>query len=333
MNLKGRNFLTLKDFTPEEIEYLLKLSADLKAKKKAGILTEYHRGKNIALIFEKSSTRTRCAFEVAAHDLGIGTTYLDPSGSQIGKKESIADTARVLGSMYEGIEYRGFGQEIVEELAKYAGVPVWNGLTNEYHPTQMLADLLTIQENFGHLKGIKLVYLGDARYNMGNSLMVASAKMGMHFVACTTKEYFPNEELIHTCEEYAKASGATLTFTEDVMEGTKEADVIYTDVWVSMGEPDEVWESRIRALSPYKVTSKIMENAGENAIFLHCLPSFHDLKTKIGKEMGERFHLTDMEVTDEVFESERSRVFQEAENRMHTIKAVILATLGVPDEI
>ena len=333
MNLKGRNFLTLKDFTPEEIEYLLKLSADLKAKKKAGILTEYHRGKNIALIFEKSSTRTRCAFEVAAHDLGIGTTYLDPSGSQIGKKESIADTARVLGSMSEGIEYRGFGQEIVEELAKYAGVPVWNGLTNEYHPTQMLADLLTIQENFGHLKGIKLVYLGDARYNMGNSLMVACAKMGMHFVACTTKEYFPNEELIHTCEEYAKASGATLTFTEDVMEGTKEADVIYTDVWVSMGEPDEVWESRIRALSPYKVTSKIMENAGENAIFLHCLPSFHDLKTKIGKEMGERFHLTDMEVTDEVFESERSRVFQEAENRMHTIKAVILATLGVPDEI
>lgn len=333
MNLKGRNFLTLKDFTPEEIEYLLKLSADLKAKKKAGILTEYHRGKNIALIFEKSSTRTRCAFEVAAHDLGIGTTYLDPSGSQIGKKESIADTARVLGSMYEGIEYRGFGQEIVEELAKYAGVPVWNGLTNKYHPTQMLADLLTIQENFGHLKGIKLVYLGDARYNMGNSLMVACAKMGMHFVACTTKEYFPNEELIHTCEEYAKASGATLTFTEDVMEGTKEADVIYTDVWVSMGEPDEVWESRIRALSPYKVTSKIMENAGENAIFLHCLPSFHDLKTKIGKEMGERFHLTDMEVTDEVFESERSRVFQEAENRMHTIKAVILATLGVPDEI
>ena len=333
MNLKGRNFLTLKDFTPEEIEYLLKLSADLKAKKKAGILTEYHRGKNIALIFEKSSTRTRCAFEVAAHDLGIGTTYLDPSGSQIGKKESIADTARVLGSMYEGIEYRGFGQEIVEELAKYAGVPVWNGLTNEYHPTQMLADLLTIQENFGHLKGIKLVYLGDARYNMGNSLMVACAKMGMHFVACTTKEYFPNEEQIHTCEEYAKASGATLTFTEDVMEGTKEADVIYTDVWVSMGEPDEVWESRIRALSPYKVTSKIMENAGENAIFLHCLPSFHDLKTKIGKEMGERFHLTDMEVTDEVFESERSRVFQEAENRMHTIKAVILATLGVPDEI
>ncbi len=333
MNLKGRNFLTLKDFTPEEIEYLLKLSADLKAKKKAGILTEYHRGKNIALIFEKSSTRTRCAFEVAAHDLGIGTTYLDPSGSQIGKKESIADTARVLGSMYEGIEYRGFGQEIVEELAKYAGVPVWNGLTNEYHPTQMLADLLTIQENFGHLKGIKLVYLGDARYNMGNSLMVACAKMGMHFVACTTKEYFPNEELIHTCEEYAKASGATLTFTEDVMEGTKDADVIYTDVWVSMGEPDEVWESRIRALSPYKVTSKIMENAGENAIFLHCLPSFHDLKTKIGKEMGERFHLTDMEVTDEVFESERSRVFQEAENRMHTIKAVILATLGVPDEI
>lgn len=333
MNLKGRNFLTLKDFTPEEIDYLLKLSANLKAKKKAGILTEYHKGKNIALIFEKSSTRTRCAFEVAAHDLGMGTTYLDPSGSQIGKKESIADTARVLGSMYEGIEYRGFGQEIVEELAKYAGVPVWNGLTNEYHPTQMLADMLTIQENFGRLKGIKLVYLGDARYNMGNSLMVACAKMGMHFVACTTRNYFPNEELIHTCEEYAKESGATLTFTEDVMEGTKDADVIYTDVWVSMGEPDEVWESRIKELSPYKVTKEIMANAGENAIFLHCLPSFHDLKTKIGKEMGERFHLTDMEVTDEVFESKQSKVFQEAENRMHTIKAVILATLGVPDEI
>ena len=327
MNLKGRNFLTLKDYTPEEIDYLLKLSADLKAKKKAGILTDYHRGKNIALIFEKSSTRTRCAFEVAAHDLGIGTTYLDPSGSQIGKKESIADTARVLGSMYEGIEYRGFGQEIVEELAKYAGVPVWNGLTNEYHPTQMLADMLTIQENFGHLKGIKLVYLGDARYNMGNSLMVASAKMGMNFVACTTKNYFPDEELIRTCEEYAKESGATLTFTEDVMEGTKDADVIYTDVWVSMGEPDEVWESRIKELSPYKVTKEIMENAGEKAIFLHCLPSFHDLKTKIGKEMGERFHLTDMEVTDEVFESEQSKVFQEAENRMHTIKAVMAATL------
>ena len=332
MNLKGRNFLTLKDFTPEEISYLLKLSADLKAKKKAGVLTEYHKGKNIALIFEKNSTRTRCAFEVAAHDLGIGTTYLDPSGSQIGKKESIADTARVLGRMYEGIEYRGFGQEVVEELANYAGVPVWNGLTNEYHPTQMLADLLTIQENFGRLKGIKLVYMGDARYNMGNSLMIACAKMGMNFVACTTKNYFPNEELIHTCEGYAKESGATLTFTEDVMEGTKDADVIYTDVWVSMGEPDEVWESRIRELSPYKVTKKVMENAGENAIFLHCLPSFHDLKTKIGKEMGEKFQLTDMEVTDEVFESAQSRVFQEAENRMHTIKAVILATLGVPDE-
>ena len=332
MNLKGRNFLTLKDFTPEEISYLLKLSADLKAKKKAGVLTEYHKGKNIALIFEKNSTITRCAFEVAAHDLGIGTTYLDPSGSQIGKKESIADTARVLGRMYEGIEYRGFGQEVVEELANYAGVPVWNGLTNEYYPTQMLADLLTLQEHFGHLKGIKLFYMGDARYNMGNSLMIACAKMGMNFVACTTKNYFPNEELIHTCEGYAKESGATLTFTEDVMEGTKDADVIYTDVWVSMGEPDEVWESRIRELSPYKVTKKVMENAGENAIFLHCLPSFHDLKTKIGKEMGEKFQLTDMEVTDEVFESAQSRVFQEAENRMHTIKAVILATLGVPDE-
>ena len=332
MDLKGRSFLTLKDFTPEEISYLLELSADLKAKKKAGILTDYHRGKNIALIFEKTSTRTRCSFEVAAHDLGMGTTYLDPSGSQIGKKESIADTARVLGSMYEGIEYRGFGQEIVEELANYAGVPVWTGLTNEYHPTQMLADLLTIQENFGHLKGIKLVYMGDARYNMGNSLMIACAKMGMHFVACTTKEYFPNDELIRVCQGYAQESGGTLTFTEDTMEGTKDADVIYTDVWVSMGEPDEVWESRIRELTPYKVTKEIMENAGKDAIFLHCLPAFHDLKTKIGKEMGERFRLVDMEVTDEVFESEQSKVFQEAENRMHTIKAVILATLGVPDE-
>ena len=328
MNLKGRNFLTLKDFTPEEIEYLLKLSADLKAKKKAGILTEYHRGKNIALIFEKSSTRTRCAFEVAAHDLGIGTTYLDPSGSQIGKKESIADTARVLGSMYEGIEYRGFGQEIVEELAKYAGVPVWNGLTNEYHPTQMLADLLTIQENFGHLKGIKLVYLGDARYNMGNSLMVACAKMGMHFVACTTKEYFPNEELIHTCEEYAKASGATLTFTEDVMEGTKEADVIYTDVWVSMGEPESVWKERIDLLSPYQVNQAAFANAADEAIFMHCLPSYHDLKTEVGMQIYQKFGLTEMEVTDEVFESARSVVFDEAENRLHTIKAVILATLS-----
>ena len=332
MNLKGRNFLTLKDFTPEEITYLLDLAADLKDKKKKGIPVDYFRGKNIALIFEKTSTRTRCSFEVAAHDLGMGTTYLDPSGSQIGKKESIEDTARVLGRMYEGIEYRGFGQEIVEELAKYAGVPVWNGLTNEYHPTQMLADLLTIREHFGDLKGRKLVYMGDARFNMGNSLMIACAKMGMHFVACTTSKYFPNEELVELCKGYAAETGATITLTENVEEGTKDADVIYTDVWVSLGEPDEVWEERIRELTPYKVTKKVMENAGEKAIFLHCLPAFHDLKTTIGKQMGERFNLTDMEVTDEVFESEQSKVFDEAENRMHTIKAVILATLGEPQK-
>ena len=329
--LKGRNFLTLKDFTPEEITYLIDLSAELKAKKKAGELHEYYRGKNIALIFEKTSTRTRCSFEVAAHDLGMGSTYLDPTGSQIGKKESIADTARVLGRMYDGIEYRGFGQEVVEELAKHAGVPVWNGLTNEYHPTQMIADMLTIREHFGDLKGRKLVYMGDARYNMGNSLMIACTKLGMHFVACTTKKYFPNAELVAQCEEYAKASGGSITLTEDVQEGTKDADVIYTDVWVSMGEPDEVWTERIHDLTPYKVTKDVMKNAGEKAIFLHCLPAFHDLKTKIGKEMGERFNLTDMEVTDEVFESEQSKVFDEAENRMHTIKAVMVATLGEPE--
>ncbi len=328
MNLKGRNFLTLKDYTPEEITYLLDLAAELKAKKKQGIPVDTLRGKNVALIFEKTSTRTRCSFEVAAHDLGMGTTYLDPKGSQIGKKESIADTARVLGRMFEGIEYRGYGQEIVEELAKYAGVPVWNGLTNEYHPTQMLADLLTIREHLGELKGKKLVYMGDARYNMGNSLMIACAKMGMHFTACTTKKYFPNEELVALCREYAAASGGTVTLTEDVMEGTKGADVIYTDVWVSMGEPDEVWAERIAELTPYKVTADVMKNAGEQAIFLHCLPAFHDLKTQIGKEMGERFQLSEMEVTDEVFESAQSKVFDEAENRMHTIKAVMLATLG-----
>ncbi|HIY01919.1 MAG TPA: ornithine carbamoyltransferase [Candidatus Blautia faecipullorum] len=332
MNLKGRNFLTLKDFTPEEITYLLDLSAELKAKKKNGELHEYYKGKNIALIFEKTSTRTRCAFEVAAHDLGMGSTYLDPSGSQIGKKESIADTARVLGRMYDGIEYRGFGQDIVEELGKYAGVPVWNGLTNEYHPTQMLADMLTIREHFGSLKGIRLVYMGDARYNMGNSLMVACSKLGMHFVACTTKKYFPNEELVNLCRGWAEESGGTVTLTENVEEGTKNADVIYTDVWVSMGEPDEVWEERIRDLTPYKVTKDVMKNAGEKAIFLHCLPAFHDLKTTIGKEMGERFQLTDMEVTDEVFESSQSLVFDEAENRMHTIKAVMAATLGLPEK-
>ena len=328
MDLKGRNFLTLKDFTKEEIEYFINLAADYKEKKKQGVAVDTLKGKNVALIFEKTSTRTRCSFEVAAHDLGMGTTYLDPKGSQIGKKESIRDTARVLGRMYDGIEYRGFGQEIVEELAKYAGVPVWNGLTNEYHPTQMLADLLTIREHLGRVEGVKLVYMGDARYNMGNSLMILCAKMGMNFVACAPKKYFPNEALVKECEVFAKESGATITLTEDVKEGTKGADVIYTDVWVSMGEPDEVWEERIKELSPYKVTKEVMENAGSQAIFLHCLPAFHDLETTIGKEMGERFGIKDMEVTDEVFESEQSVVFDEAENRMHTIKAVMAATLG-----
>ena len=328
MNLKGRNFLTLKDFTPEEITYMIDLAAELKAKKKAGELHEYYKGKNIALIFEKTSTRTRCAFEVAAHDLGMGSTYLDPTGSQIGKKESIADTARVIGRMYEGIEYRGFGQDIVEELAKYAGVPVCNGLTNEYHPTQMLADMLTIREHFGDLKGRRLVYMGDARYNMGNSLMIACSKLGMHFVACTTKKYFPNQELVDLCKTYAEASGGSVTLTEDVQTGTKDADVIYTDVWVSMGEPDSVWEERIHDLTPYRVTKEAMANAKDTAVFLHCLPSFHDLKTKIGKEIHARYGLNEMEVTDEVFESAQSRVFEEAENRMHTIKAVMVATLG-----
>ena len=328
MNLKGRNFLTLKDFTPEEIVGLVDLAAEYKQKKKQGILHDTLRGKNIALIFEKTSTRTRCSFEVAAHDLGMGTTYLDPSGSQIGKKESIADTARVLGRMYDGIEYRGFEQSIVEELAKYAGVPVWNGLTNEYHPTQMLADMLTIREHFGYLKDIKLTYMGDARYNMGNSLMIVCAKLGMHFTACTAKEYFPEEALVAQCREYAAQSGATITLTEDVPAGTKGADVIYTDVWVSMGEPEEVWAERIAKLSPYKVTKEIMDNAGEKAVFLHCLPAFHDLKTKIGKVQSEKYGFTELEVTDEVFESAQSRVFEEAENRMHTIKAVLAATLG-----
>ena len=328
MDLKGRSFLTLKDFTPEEITYLIDLAADLKEKKKNGVPIDHYKDKNIALIFEKDSTRTRCAFEVAAHDMGMGCTYLGPTGSQIGKKESIEDTARVLGRMFDGIEYRGYGQELVEDLAKYAKVPVWNGLTNEYHPTQMLADMLTIREHFGRLKGLKLVYMGDARYNMGNSLMIACSKLGLDFVACTTKEYFPNEELVAVCRSYAAASGAEITLTEDVEKGTKDADVIYTDVWVSMGEPDEVWEKRIGELSPYKVTKKVMENAGEKAIFLHCLPAFHDLKTTIGKEIGERFGIEDMEVTDEVFESAQSKVFDEAENRMHTIKAVMAATLG-----
>lgn len=328
MNLKGRDFLKLLDFTPEEIMYLVDLAADLKDKKKKGISVDTLRGKNVALIFEKTSTRTRCSFEVAAHDLGMCTTYLEPDSSQIGSKESIADTARVLGSMYEGIEYRGFEQSIVEELAKYAKVPVWNGLTNEFHPTQMLADLLTIKEHFGYVKGIKLTYMGDARYNMGNSLMVTCAKMGMHFTACTTKEYFPAPELVATCREIAKQTGATITLTEDVEAGTKGADVIYTDVWVSMGEPDEIWETRIRELSPYQVNKKVMDNAGPDAVFMHCLPAFHDLKTKIGMEISKKFGVAELEVTDEVFESDQSVVFEEAENRMHTIKAVMAATLA-----
>ena len=328
MNLKGRNFLTLKDFTKDEIQYLIDLAASLKEKKKKGIPVDVLRGKNIALIFEKNSTRTRCSFEVAAHDLGMGSTYLDPKSSQIGKKESIKDTARVLGRIYDGIEYRGFGQEIVEELGKYAGVPVWNGLTNEYHPTQMLADLLTIQEHLGKTQGVKLVYLGDARYNMGNSLMILCAKMGMDFVACAPKKYFPNQELVEECKKFAQESGGSITLTEDVMEGTKGADVVTTDVWVSMGEPDAVWEERIRDLTPYKVTEEVMKNAGDQAIFLHCLPSFHDLETEIGKEMGKKYNLTEMEVTDQVFESPQSVVFDEAENRMHTIKAVMAATVG-----
>ncbi len=327
MNLRGRHFLKLLDYSPEEITYLLDLAADLKEKKKERIFTEYHKGKNIALIFEKTSTRTRCAFEVAAHDLGMSTTYLDPAGSQIGKKESIADTARVLSSMYDGIQYRGYGQEIVEELAIYSGVPVWNGLTNEYHPTQMLADLLTIREYFGDLQGVKLTYMGDARYNMGNSLMVACAKMGMRFTACTNQKYFPAQELVDECIEIAAETGGSITLTEDVIEGTTGAEVICTDVWVSMGEPEEVWEERIRDLKPYQVNKAVMERADREAIFMHCLPAFHDLKTAIGKEVYEKFGLTEMEVTDEVFESAQSVVFQEAENRMHTIKAVMAATL------
>lgn len=327
MNLKNQSFLKLLDFTSAEIEGLIDLAADLKAKKKAGIPHEYCRGKNIALIFEKTSTRTRCAFEVAAHDLGMHVTYLDPTGSQIGKKESIADTARVLGRMFDGIEYRGFAQTIVEDLAKYAGVPVWNGLTNEFHPTQILADFLTIREHFGKLRGIKLVYMGDARYNMGNSLMVGAAKMGMHFVACAPEKYFPDAELVAKCKEIAKETGAVIEFSENVEGATKNADVIYTDVWVSMGEPMEIWEERILELSPYQVNSAVMKNAGEKAVFMHCLPAFHDLKTTVGKEMGEKFGRDSMEVTDEVFESAQSIVFDEAENRMHTIKAVMAATL------
>ena len=327
MNLKGKSFLKLLDFSPEEIEGLLDLAAELKAKKKAGIPHRMCEGKNIALLFEKDSTRTRCAFEVAGHDLGMGVTYLGPTGSQMGKKESIADTARVLGRMFDGIEYRGYGQQIVEDLAKYAGVPVWNGLTNEFHPTQILADFLTIREYFGGLKGKKLVYMGDARYNMGDSLMVGCAKMGMHFVACAPESYFPNKALIATCQTIAAETGAVLEFITDPMEATKGADVIYTDVWVSMGEPDSVWKERIEALSPYRVTQELMDNAGSQCRFMHCLPAFHDLNTTIGKQIFDKFGIDCMEVTDQVFEGPQSIVFDEAENRMHTIKAVMAATL------
>ena len=328
MNLKNKHFLKLLDLTPAEIGGLLDLAADLKARKKAGIPHRLCEGKNIVLLFEKDSTRTRCAFEVAGHDLGMGVTYLGPTGSQMGKKESIADTARVLGRMYDGIEYRGYGQSIVEDLAKFAGVPVWNGLTNEFHPTQILADFLTIREHFGSLKGKKLVYCGDARYNMGNSLMVGCAKMGMHFVACAPEAYFPAPELIAECQAVAAETGATLEFITDPMEATKNADVIYTDVWVSMGEPDSVWAERIEALKPYQVNTAMMENAGPQCRFMHCLPAFHDLNTVIGSQIHEKFGLTAMEVTDEVFESEQSIVFDEAENRLHTIKAVMAATLA-----
>ena len=327
MNLKGRSYLKLLDFTPEEIQYLIDLAADLKARKKQGVAHDMHRGKNIALIFEKTSTRTRCAFEVAAHDLGMGVTYLDPSGSQIGKKESIADTARVLGRMFDGIEYRGYGQEIVEELARYAGVPVWNGLTNEFHPTQILADFLTIREHFGRLKGINFVYMGDARYNMGNSLMVGCAKMGLNFTACAPEKYFPDPALVRTCQSIAEKTGASITLSTDPMTAVRNADVIYTDVWVSMGEPLEIWEERIADLHPYQVNRALMDAAGSECVFMHCLPAFHDHKTTIGREMGEKFNRAAMEVTDEVFESPQSLVFDEAENRMHTIKAVMAATL------
>ena len=327
MNFKGRSFLKLLDFTPAEIQYLIDKAIEYKAKKKQGILHKDFLGKNIALIFEKTSTRTRCAFEVAAADLGVHPVYLDPTGSQIGKKESIADTARVLGRMFDGIEYRGYGQEIVEELAKYAGVPVWNGLTNEYHPTQILADFMTIIEHFGSLKGKKLVYMGDARYNMGNSLMVGCAKMGMHFVACAPKKYFPNQALIDTCLAIAAQTGAVLEFNEDPISATKGADVIYTDVWVSMGEPDSVWEERIKELTPYRVTKALMDNAGAQCRFMHCLPAFHDLGTAIGKEIHQKFGISCMEVTHEVIEGNQSIVFDEAENRMHTIKSVIASTL------
>ena len=328
MDFKGKSFLKLLDFNKEEITCLLELAAELKNKKKAGIPHHLCEGKNLALIFEKTSTRTRCSFEVAARDLGMWVTYLDPAGSQIGKKESIADTARVLGRMFDGIEYRGYGQDIVEELAKYAGVPVFNGLTNEFHPTQILADFLTIREHFGSLEGKKLVYMGDARYNMGNSLMVGCAIMGLTFVACAPEKYFPSPELRETCRKLAAESGGSVSFETDPEKAVCGADVIYTDVWVSMGEPVEVWEERINDLSPYQVNEKIMETAGKQAVFMHCLPAFHDLKTKTGREMGERFGREAMEVTDAVFEGPQSIVFDEAENRMHTIKAVLAAFMG-----
>ena len=327
MNLKGRDFLTLLDYTPEEIAYLVDLAAELKAKKKAGVLHDVLRGKNVALIFEKTSTRTRCSFEVAAHDLGMGSTYLDPTGSQIGKKESIADTAQVLCGMFDGIEYRGYGQEIVNELAKYSTVPVWNGLTNEFHPTQILADFLTIKEHFGKLAGLKFAYMGDARYNMGNSLMIGCAKMGLHFVACAPKAYWPAPELVEKCKAIAAETGATITLSDDT-DAVKDADVVYTDVWVSMGEPVEVWAERIEALAPYQVNTELMAKAKPTAVFMHCLPAYHDHKTAVGKEMGEKFGRDAMEVTDEVFTGPQSIVFQEAENRRHTIKAVMAATLG-----
>ena len=327
MNLKGRDFLTLLDYTPEEIAYLVDLAAELKAKKKAGVLHDVLRGKNVALIFEKTSTRTRCSFEVAAHDLGMGSTYLDPTGSQIGKKESIADTAQVLCGMFDGIEYRGYGQEIVNELAKYSTVPVWNGLTNEFHPTQILADFLTIKEHFGKLAGLKFAYMGDTRYNMGNSLMIGCAKMGLHFVACAPKAYWPAPELVEKCKAIAAETGATITLSDDT-DAVKDADVVYTDVWVSMGEPVEVWAERIVALASYQVNTELMAKAKPTAVFMHCLPAYHDHKTAVGKEMGEKFGRDAMEVTDEVFTGPQSIVFQEAENRMHTIKAVMAATLG-----
>lgn len=327
MNLQGRDFLKILDFTPEEIMYLIDLAAELKKKKINGIPHDELRGKNIALIFEKTSTRTRCSFEVAAHDLGMQVTYLDPSCSQIGKKESIADTARVLGRMFDGIEYRGYGQDIVEELARFSDAPVWNGLTNEFHPTQMIADMLTVREHIGYLKDVKFVYMGDARYNMGNSLMVTCAKLGMDFVACTSRKYFPDKKLVDICEEIARKTGATITMTEDVEDAARDADVIYTDVWVSMGESADVWKERIDDLKPYQVNAEVMAKTKPTAVFMHCLPAFHDLKTVIGREVYEKFGMSELEVTDEVFEGDQSVVFDEAENRMHTIKAIMYATM------